>query len=65
MDELKPCPFCGEKDISIGSHWEFGEVWCVECHASIKLSDRYFFELKDARRYYRSKLIEAWNRRVK
>lgn len=64
MDKPKPCPFCGGKDISYGVHSEYGEIWCVECRASIKLYDKFFFEPRDAKKYYKPKLIEAWNRRV-
>lgn len=50
MEELKPCPFCGEK-AAIGCDWDCYDVYCIGCNAHIELDG-----MEDA--------IEAWNRRV-
>lgn len=64
MVKLKPCPFCGGKDISYGVRSECGEIWCVECRASIKLYEGVFFNPVNAKRYYKPRLFAAWNRRA-
>lgn len=51
MSELKPCPFCGSKNVVV-SNWGLWRCWCQECLA--KTSD----EIK------RADAIEAWNRRA-
>ena len=56
MIELKPCPFCGNADITGATHKpvgsaEFYEVLCIECGARIRRSSK-------------RKAVEAWNRRV-
>jgi len=51
--KLKPCPFCGGKDITYGyvSGTIFKAVWCYGCHARTGP----FQTERDA--------IAAWNRR--
>lgn len=60
MAELKPCPFCGGKNISIRIYDPFDgyqgnlsvhRVWCRNCWAQNERKD-----VMDA--------IEAWNRRA-
>lgn len=50
-EKLKPCPFCGSKNILL-TNWGLWRCWCKDCLA--KTSD----ELK------KIDAIEAWNRRV-
>ena len=56
--ELKPCPFCGGKDIEM---WENKQltyteyrVCCMSCH--IAQAGQYYYRRTDA--------VDAWNRRV-
>mgnify|MGYP001851348168 CR=1 FL=1 len=51
MNELKPCPFCGSKNVII-TNWGLWRCWCQECLA--KTSDE--LQKRDA--------IKAWNRRT-
>ena len=56
MAELKPCPFCGNRDLSSGITMTFGStsrgyVMCTNCSARIERS-------------FQRKAIEAWNRRT-
>lgn len=56
MNELKPCPFCGNNKITGALRKdicspEYYEVICIECGARIKRS-------------FKRKAVEAWNRRV-
>lgn len=60
MDNLKPCPFCGNHNVLLrhydpydGYQGDCGvwEAWCVKCGANIE-------------RRQKEKVIEAWNRRV-
>lgn len=58
-EELKPCPFCGEKQdidygIMTGTMKEFDYVQCQTCGAEIHAIHK--------GRYVNA--IEAWNRRV-
>ena len=51
MEKLKPCPFCGSKNIrlcGITYHW----VQCEKCLSSTAIS------------YTKEKAIENWNRRA-
>ena len=55
-ERLKPCPFCGNTNITCATHKpvggaEFYEVICVECGARVRRSSK-------------RKAVEAWNRRV-
>lgn len=58
MRELKPCPFCGSKNIDYGictgTLQGFGYVQCEECGAEISE----ITECKNA-----NTAIEAWNKR--
>jgi hypothetical protein len=54
MDELKPCPFCGEKARLFEQHGVWS-VWCVneDCPATSVLVEG----------YSREEVVPAWNRR--
>lgn len=56
MQDVKPCPFCGSKDISIEKNdavdWE---VYCKNCGATVGAYDCYE-TIEEA--------LEVWNRRV-
>lgn len=53
MKELKPCPFCGSKDLELLGHFSIRWVACNSCYAE---SGSYDTD---------EEAIEAWNRRVK
>lgn len=50
--DLKPCPFCGEKEDIRVTNWGLWRFWCAKCLAKScdKLSEK--------------EAIEAWNRRT-
>ena len=52
MPDLKPCPFCGEKEAIRLTSWGLWRCWCVKCLA------------KTADELYKKDAIEAWNRRA-
>lgn len=62
MDELKPCPFCGDEAyISFdGNNWY---VYCFNCGASISHPQIYDYS-SEAMKKGRNKAIEKWNKRV-
>lgn len=53
MDKLKPCPFCGNKHITIrkGKYSWIIECCNTDCNAAVV-------------KYLKKEAIEAWNRRV-
>ena len=55
MDELKPCPFCGE----IPKFIRYERGWCVECRSNTCLiaPETPIFGTKE-------EAAEQWNRRV-
>lgn len=53
--KLKPCPFCGCRDVSVNKYIEHeGELWVVEC-------DNCCVQGPDA--WNRVDCINAWNKR--
>ena len=57
MDELKPCPFCGEREelhLKSFSGWGADVIVCYGCLATFSQQEITCEE----------DLIEAWNRRV-
>lgn len=55
MDELKPCPFCGDaEDLSIVRINDSAQYWCIECESCDY--NRYIFGTKQ-------EVIKAWNTR--
>lgn len=64
-NKLKPCPFCGNKDVQMILGIGFCEIWCCECKASILNSlTEHFDTLAEAREALEKSTTEAWNRRV-
>ena len=59
MSELKPCPFCGEKDVRIVEHTKIGEIYVPKGYYVNCLCGARFYSFSD-----KQKAIEAWNRRV-
>lgn len=57
MDKLKECPFCGGKNIKIGSRTcSIGEDIYIKCSCGAKIQIRDDFGL--------SELINRWNKRA-
>lgn len=57
MEELKPCPFCGENN-NVCDRWlgsNSYDVWCVHCSASINGNSREEAIIKWNTREQRSK----------
>lgn len=56
MNELKPCPFCGEKEIAI---YLYEKIYGIEVYKACctKCSAQFY-------RGTREELIEAWERRT-
>lgn len=52
--ELKPCPFCGETDISVFNRGSYWHVHCLNSECCAFLSDRKTREIA----------VEDWNRRA-
>ena len=66
MNELKPCPFCGENDISMGA-FSISPDCYIECGCGARIElqipwNDLHEEEHDA--ICAEKLIEAWNRRA-
>ncbi len=59
MDELKPCPFCGE---SVGIDREY--IFCDNCHLILRFDDRVYNGEAENLKEAREQAIEIWNRRV-
>ena len=72
MTELKPCPFCGSKNIKVGDTKKdavtagvvfpqrIALVECMECFAAVG-----FFKVRKCGvRGAREKAVEYWNRRA-
>ena len=56
MDELKPCPFCGGKELSEAQHKQYGmslryTIKCLKC-------------MGEMTRITKQKAENAWNRRA-
>lgn len=66
MEELKPCPFCGNTDISVvyrkqtgtmsGDEGWLAEGGCLDCHVTMK-----FWALRKS--WAREDFYKYWNRR--
>ena len=59
MAELKPCPFCGSKDVSNSWYYDEayeGKIFHVRCHKCAALGPIEATE---------QQAIDAWNRRVR
>ena len=65
VDELKPCPFCGETDIRLMTTMNGCDIWCSSCYATIaKISYLEYNTLADVNRHVKPKAVAAWNRRT-
>lgn len=65
MDELKPCPFCGSKDVRVITSPDHCVVCCGNCHASItKMNFKVCSSIAETLKDAHPKAIEAWNRRA-
>ena len=72
LNELKPCPFCGNEDViaEINHLSKRFSVYCGECPATIELGftdaqigDGSFISFYEARKIMDG-LTESWNRRA-
>lgn len=64
MQELKPCPFCGSKDVRIFVYSEGGVcVKCLRCLCQTFISADHTY--KDAKEECAcERVVKAWNRRA-
>ena len=64
--ELKPCPFCGSRDISKKTELADCTIWCNDCGVRISrwLYCGKYDCLADAEEDLGTKAVMAWNRRV-
>lgn len=63
--ELKPCPFCGCKDIRKLVKRSRADIWCSECGVNMAMSCfASYSTLSDADKYIGSILVKNWNRRT-
>lgn len=64
--ELKPCPFCGGKDIRKITTLSFCEIFCCKCKACIQrgLYMGKYDCLEEAEADFGVKATNAWNRRA-
>lgn len=65
MAELKPCPFCGSKDIRRVLTLKHSEIYCASCQAFVSrgLMLGKCDSLDEAEECFGVDAIEAWNRR--
>lgn len=67
-NELKPCPFCGGKEIRQAGYFEHDEfvhfVFCNDCGARTKPAFRSRGSGAAVRMFFEEKAAEAWNRRT-
>ena len=62
--ELKPCPFCGSKDVKIYSYSDGGIcVKCLDCYCQTQTCSDYNIVGAKKQSAYET-VVEAWNRRV-
>ena len=52
MTELKPCPFCGSKNVKIHVGYSHSYIRCEDCI----VSTRRFKNIQDA--------VDGWNKRI-
>ena len=64
--ELKPCPFCGGKDIRKMTTHSYCEIWCYDCLAGMTrgLNMGKYDSLAESEADCGVEAIEAWNRRA-
>ena len=61
---LKPCPFCGSKDVKIYSYSDGGIcVKCLDCYCQTHVCSDYNIVGAKKQSAYET-VVEAWNRRV-
>ena len=73
--ELKPCPFCGSRDLVIFATIAYGstgyhtpQVWCRDCHAMVVYHGHGIDYQKPRPKNndeYARRIAELWNRRAK
>ena len=71
MNELKPCPFCGSKDIYETyeqEHWYATKnpiIFCNSCKVKVSVEDDSpYMDIEQDYKYRRQKTVTAWNRRA-
>ena len=65
MSELKPCPFCGGKDIRLLTSMFDCDIWCSNCGASVFREARKTHNcIAENKKDAQTKAVRAWNRRV-
>lgn len=71
MSELKPCPFCGGKDIYETYTQEYGlsiknpKIFCNSCKAIFAVEDDSpYLNCEEDYAYRKKRTKDAWNKRV-
>lgn len=66
MAKLKPCPFCGGKDIRKLTTRRYSSIWCEGCGGEIIRGglERAHNSLAEVEELYGKEVVEAWNRRA-
>ena len=63
--KLKPCPFCGSKDVKIYSYSDGGIcVKCLDCYCQTQACNDFNIAGAKKQSAYET-VVEAWNRREK
>jgi len=63
---LKPCPFCGSKDVRKLTDTSHTKIWCEDCKATLtrRLIMGKHASLRSAEADFGIEAINAWNRRA-
>ena len=65
MSELKPCPFCGGKDIRVLTTLFDCDVFCGNCGAGVHRNSYSTCQnIAENKKDAQPKAVRAWNRRV-
>ena len=59
MDELLPCPFCGEEVII-----DREDIFCDHCHLTCRIYDRIYNGETETYQEARQQAIDCWNTRT-
>lgn len=64
-EELKPCPFCGQKaQVAYNAENEPYGIFCARCKALVRWSNLPKWGKHETAGEYMAKIAERWNRRA-